>query len=192
MKALRPIVAAFLPSIDWPWIFVVFQGLFASAFSYYASMNQALQWLVASIGFHLMTSLACVCFIPGQRGTRHFKQDVVVKGLAVAITAYLGSQPGLQMDVKGVSVSLGAFVAGGYIIGECLGIAQDMNDLKMPLPKIVKLILERAKEGVDNVALSDTIISAITSFTQRTDGNTKVISKTETVVTSIAPPQEKP
>lgn len=193
MKGLKPLIAIMFPTVNLPVAAIFIQGVLASIFAYYESMDMAMQYLVAGIGIHLTTSLACVICIPAKRGERHFKQEVVVKGLALLITAYFGSRPELQISIKGVSVSFGAFVAGYFLLGEWLGICQDADTLNAKLfPPWFKSFLQRAKDGADSADVGDKLFTAFTVLTSKKVGNTETVSKTETVVSTTTTPPDKP
>lgn len=167
------------------------QASFASMFAYLASMNMALRWMLYGICFHILTTIACVLFLDNGKGRRHVGKDVIVKGIAFWIVSLLGHQPELQLDVAGQSVSVGAILAGYFLLGEWLGVVQDLAELDMPVPSWVKMLLTRAKDGIDNANVGAKAIGAFTSFTSQKVGDTEVIRKTETVVTQ-SPPTEAP
>lgn len=185
-KALRPLLAAGGLSIDWPLVAVGVQTGLAAAAAYFSSMNVALQILVIVVGLHLLATLALVFSPKSDKGIRGFLQDVVAKGIAVALVAFLGSRPELQFTWGDQSVSFGALIGFFIILSEVIGFGHDMEQLGTRIfPKFLMNLMENTKDGIDN----GKAVSVLSQFSRRMEGTKEVVTKSTTVVTEQ--PEEK-
>ena len=191
MRSLRTLLGAALPTINWPWWLMALQGAIASAGASLYSMNLATRWLVYGIVFDLLTGAACT-WLPEHKGPLSKLAPVTFARLVgLYLVLQLGKEPSLQFELAGYQTSWGEIFAIYFLTGIWSSAAKNMGYLGVKWPDPIMSALEKVHSSIDNADISSKLVSVFTSFTQKTDGNTQVISKTKTVVTETAPPVEK-
>lgn len=185
MRWFKSVVSTVAPSIEWPWWWNALAFGFASWFTWVASMNMAVRWMVYGILFNMAATILVALFVPNKRGSMHIKQDACVKAMSFWLVWLMGKESILQAEVFGKPVAVAMLFAGYFLTGEWIGFLQRMDELVPNFaPKWAKAALQRANDSLSNVDIKSSVMSAVTSFTQQADGSTETISRTSTVTTT--------
>ncbi len=187
-RLLHSIIAAMIPATGGPWVSsAIVAG--ASIGTLFVPVNAILKWLAVSIVFDLFTGFLC-------KRSGFKRPHISMVGAAAtagsyAVAQYLARQPELQWEVMGRTWGVGEFFALWFLIGHLANITKNMDDLDTPFPKSVNGLISKIRSIIDTAEIGGPIVSIFKSSMSQKGGDTEIVSKTETVVTTTTP-TEKP
>jgi len=144
---LKPALAYFFPATVMPWWALSIQAGAATIAASFLSMPSAMQWLFYSVCADMFTGLACAFFTRGGFLARTITRGATKKTLAFILVAALHRSK-ITVDLAGVVMDIGTAAASWYLVGECISIAENLDELDVPLPPFVRQALAKARAAM--------------------------------------------
>jgi phage-related holin len=142
---VKPFILPMLNMADGAWLLPA-QAAFTFTFGFWSSLPDVEGYLLAAMAFDMATGIACGLLTRGGLRARTISSGIIRRLVVFALVHYLGT---IKVEVSGFRVAqAGAIFAVWYLFGECVSVAENLDELGAPLPAAVKNSLVKSRDAI--------------------------------------------